>query len=165
MFIAFMQGTTAPGTFLMIAAIFSLKMRGLMVGASPFVLWVVNAIIQLVSPPVAALGFGTFLAFAAVGVFAIWLVATAVPETRGHTLARLEEIPHSLELSWARIRGPTNAPGGVASTIKTLFDACFRVAWGCRRAPVGTGFALIVRIGGLIVPTGPDVEARWGCAR
>jgi MFS family permease len=91
-FIAFMQGTIAPVTFLMIAEIFPLKMRGLMVGASLFVLWVVNALIQLVFPSlVAALGFGTFLVFAVVGVFAIWFVAATVPETRGRTLERLEE--------------------------------------------------------------------------
>lgn len=91
-FIAFMQGTIAPVTFLMIAEIFPLKMRGLMIGASLFVLWVVNALIQLVFPSlVAALGFGTFLAFAAVGIFAIWFVAATVPETRGRTLERLEE--------------------------------------------------------------------------
>jgi uncharacterized membrane protein len=76
----------------MIAEIFPLKMRGLMVGASLFVLWVVNALIQLVFPSlVAALGFGTFLVFAVVGVFAIWFVAATVPETRGRTLERLEE--------------------------------------------------------------------------
>ncbi|KGJ71877.1 major facilitator transporter [Cryobacterium roopkundense] len=92
LFVGIMQGTIGPLVWLMIAEIFPLKMRGLMIGITVLVLWLTNAIVSLVFPSlVASMGFATFLLFAAVGFLAILFVATSVPETRGKTLEELEE--------------------------------------------------------------------------
>ncbi|GGG42177.1 MFS transporter [Kocuria dechangensis] len=90
-FIGIMQGTIGPLVWLMIAEIYPLKFRGVMIGVTVLALWTTNAIVSLVFPPlVAALGFGTFLLFAFVGFLALLFVATSVPETRGKTLEDLE---------------------------------------------------------------------------
>ncbi|WP_194396375.1 sugar porter family MFS transporter [Microbacterium atlanticum] len=95
-FIGVMQGALGPTLFVVLSELFPLKFRGVMLGTAMLVLWVVNALISLVFPAlVQGLGFGTFLLFAGVGVFAIWFVATSVPETRGRTLEQLEERFHS----------------------------------------------------------------------
>ena len=68
-FIAMMQVTIGPLAWLMISEIFPLRMRGLMIGASTLVLWLTNALVSLLFPPVVAvLGFGTFLLFAVLGI-------------------------------------------------------------------------------------------------
>jgi MFS transporter, SP family, major inositol transporter len=91
-FIVMMQATIGPLAWLMISEIFPLRMRGLMIGASTLVLWLTNAAISLVFPPlVAALGFGTFLLFAAVGFIAIAFTARFLPETGGRSLEEFEE--------------------------------------------------------------------------
>lgn len=91
-FIAMMQATIGPLAWLMISEIFPLRMRGLMIGASVLVLWLTNAAISLVFPPlVAALGFGTFLLFAAVGFIAITFSIKFLPETGGRSLEEFEE--------------------------------------------------------------------------
>lgn len=91
LFIGVMQGTIGPLAWLMIAEIFPLKMRGVMIGITVLVLWTTNAIISLVFPSlVDAMGFGTFLIFAAIGFLAILFVATSVPETKGKSLESLE---------------------------------------------------------------------------
>lgn len=91
-FIAMMQATIGPLAWLMISEIFPLRMRGLMIGASVLVLWLTNALVALVFPPlVAVMGFGTFLVFAAIGVFAIAFSVKFLPETRGRSLEEFEE--------------------------------------------------------------------------
>ncbi|NWL29276.1 MFS transporter [Paenarthrobacter ureafaciens] len=91
-FIAMMQATIGPLAWLMISEIFPLRMRGLMIGASTLVLWLTNAAVSLVFPPVvAALGFGTFLLFALLGIFAITFTAKFLPETGGRSLEEFEE--------------------------------------------------------------------------
>lgn len=91
-FIAMMQATIGPLAWLMISEIFPLRMRGLMIGASVLVLWLTNALVSLVFPPlVAALGFGTFLLFAAVGFLAITFSVKFLPETGGQSLEEFEE--------------------------------------------------------------------------
>ncbi|SJM71783.1 sugar porter family MFS transporter [Gulosibacter sp. 10] len=91
-FIAVMQGTIGPLSWLMISEIFPLRMRGIMIGASAMVLWLTNAAISLVFPSlVAALGFGTFLLFAVVGFLAIAFMAKYLPETGGRSLEEFEE--------------------------------------------------------------------------
>jgi MFS family permease len=92
LFIGIMQGTIGPLAWLMIAEIFPLKMRGVMIGITVLVLWSTNAIISLAFPSlVESLGFATFLLFAAVGLLAILFVATSVPETKGKSLESLED--------------------------------------------------------------------------
>lgn len=91
-FIAMMQGTIGPLSWLMISEIFPLRMRGRMIGASAMVLWITNAVVSLIFPSlVAALGFGTFLLFAGVGFVAIAFMAKFLPETGGRTLEEFEE--------------------------------------------------------------------------
>ena len=91
-FIAIMQGTIGPLSWLMLSEIFPLKHRGLMMGASAMALWITNACVSLVFPTlVATFAFNTFLIFAAVGVVAIWFMWKYLPETGGRTLEEFEE--------------------------------------------------------------------------
>jgi MFS transporter, SP family, major inositol transporter len=91
-FIATMQATIGPLAWLMISEIFPLRMRGLMIGASVLVLWLTNALVALVFPPlVAVMGFGTFLVFAAIGLVAIAFNVKYLPETQGRSLEEFEE--------------------------------------------------------------------------
>lgn len=91
-FIGVMQGGLGPVLFVLLSEIFPLKVRGLMVGVTMLALWVTNSVIALAFPTlIKALGFGTFWLFAVIGVFAIWFVAVAVPETRGRTLEEIED--------------------------------------------------------------------------
>ncbi|MFC5589929.1 sugar porter family MFS transporter [Sporosarcina soli] len=91
-FLAFMQGAIAPVTWLMLAEIFPLKIRGLGMGLSVFFLWITNFIISFSFPILLAwIGLSTtFFAFAIVNVFAILFVVKFVPETKGISLEQLE---------------------------------------------------------------------------
>ncbi|TFD45167.1 sugar porter family MFS transporter [Cryobacterium frigoriphilum] len=92
LFIGIVQATIGPVVWLMIAEIFPLKMRGRMIGLTVLVLWLTNALISLAFPSlIAAMGFGTFLLFAAVCALGVLFMITAAPETRGRTLEDLEE--------------------------------------------------------------------------
>ncbi len=77
----------------MLSEIFPLKIRSFAIGICIFMLWIANAIVALVFPPlVAALGIAaTFFIFAGLGVLALVFITTQVPETRGRSLEELEE--------------------------------------------------------------------------
>lgn len=79
-------------TWLMLSEIFPLKMRGLGMGASVFVLWIVNFLVGFGFPQLlAAIGLSnTFFLFAVLGVGAIAFAAKYVPETKGKSLEDLE---------------------------------------------------------------------------
>lgn len=95
-FVFIMQGTIGPLVWLMISEIYPLKMRGVMIGITVFILWVTNMVISQVFPMLtAAIGFGTFFLFGFVGLLALLFIATAVPETKGHSLEELEEHFHA----------------------------------------------------------------------
>lgn len=91
-FLAFQQGAISPVTWLMLAEIFPLRLRGLGMGISVFCLWITNFIIGLTFPVL--LGkFGlssTFFVFVGLGLIAIAFVYRYVPETRGCSLEQLE---------------------------------------------------------------------------
>jgi major inositol transporter-like SP family MFS transporter len=92
MFLAFMQGAISPVTWLMLAEIFPLRLRGLGMGISVFCLWIANFIIGL-SFPVLLEKIGlstTFFAFTAMGLVSIAFVKKYLPETKGRTLEELE---------------------------------------------------------------------------
>ena len=90
-FVFIMQGTVGPLVWLMVSEIFPLKSRGAMLGVTVFLLWGTNMIVSLVFPILTeAIGFGTFFAFAAVGLLAILFIYKKVPETRGISLEKLE---------------------------------------------------------------------------
>lgn len=92
-FLAFQQGAISPVTWLMLSEIFPQKMRGLGMGASVFVLWIVNFLIGFSFPQLlAAFGISnTFFVFVVLGIGAIAFAAKYVPETKGRSL---EEIEH-----------------------------------------------------------------------
>lgn len=91
-FLAFQQGAISPVTWLMLSEIFPLKIRGLGMGASAFLLWIVNFLIGFGFPlMLAALGISnTFFVFAVLGVGAIAFAARYVPETKDKSLEDLE---------------------------------------------------------------------------
>lgn len=96
-FLAFQQGATSPVTWLMLAEIFPLKMRGFAFGIASLTLWLTNFVIGL-TYPVMVDGFGlasTFLIFVVVGVISLAFVAKLVPETRGRSLEKLETELHT----------------------------------------------------------------------
>ncbi len=96
-FLAFQQGATSPVTWLMLAEIFPLKMRGFAFGIASLTLWLTNFVIGL-TYPVMVDGFGlasTFLIFVVVGVISLAFVARLVPETRGRSLEKLETELHT----------------------------------------------------------------------
>ncbi|MCB5283860.1 MULTISPECIES: sugar porter family MFS transporter [unclassified Arthrobacter] len=91
-FLAFQQGSISPVTWLMLSEIFPLKIRGLGMGASVFVLWSVNFLVSFGFPQLlAAIGLGnTFFVFAVLGVGAIAFAAKYIPETKDKSLEDLE---------------------------------------------------------------------------
>lgn len=91
-FLAFQQGAISPVTWLMLSEIFPLKMRGLGMGASAFVLWMVNFLVGFGFPQLLA-GIGlsnTFFVFAVLGVGAIAFAGKYVPETKDKSLEDVE---------------------------------------------------------------------------
>lgn len=91
-FLAFMQGAVAPVTWLMLAEIFPLRIRGLGMGISVFCLWIANFFIGLTFPVLLEkIGLSTtFFVFTALGVIAIVFIKGFLPETKGKTLEELE---------------------------------------------------------------------------
>jgi predicted MFS family arabinose efflux permease len=93
LFVFSMQGTIGPLVWLMLSEIFPLKIRSFAIGVCIFALWIANAVVALLFPPVVtALGIGaTFFIFAGLGVLALVFIKTQVPETRGRSLEELED--------------------------------------------------------------------------
>lgn len=95
LFVFSMQATIGPPlVWLMLSEIFPpLKIRSFAIGVCIFALWIANAVVALLFPPVvAALGIGaTFFIFAGLGVLALVFIKTQVPETRGRSLEELED--------------------------------------------------------------------------
>lgn len=91
-FLAFQQGAISPVTWLMLSEIFPLKIRGLGMGASAFILWIVNFMVGFGFPQLlAAIGLSsTFFVFAVLGVGAIAFATKYVPETKDKSLEDLE---------------------------------------------------------------------------
>jgi len=92
-FLAFQQGAVSPVTWLMLAEIFPLKLRGLGMGVSVFCLWITNFLIGLLFPILLdKIGLSyTFFLFVVLGFFAITFVIKFLPETRGKSLEQLEQ--------------------------------------------------------------------------
>ncbi len=91
-FLAFMQGAVAPVTWLMLAEIFPLQLRGLGMGISVSCLWITNFFIGLSFPVLLeTIGLSTtFFVFTAMGLLSIAFVKKYLPETKGRTLEELE---------------------------------------------------------------------------
>ncbi|MCC3267685.1 sugar porter family MFS transporter [Arthrobacter gengyunqii] len=92
LFLAFQQGSISPVTWLMIAEIFPLRVRGLGMGLSVFVQWMTNFAVGFSFPMLmAGLGISnTFFIFVALGICAILFVKRFMPETRGRSLEQVE---------------------------------------------------------------------------
>lgn len=92
LFLAFQQGAVSPLTWLMLAEIFPLRVRGLGIGLSVFVQWMANFAVGFSFPMLmAALGISnTFFIFVALGICAVLFVRRFMPETRGLSLEELE---------------------------------------------------------------------------
>lgn len=108
-FLAFQQGAISPVTWLMLAEIFPMRMRGFGMGVCAVVLWMVNFAIGLTFP-VLVDGIGisaTFFVFAVLGIGAVTFVKLHVPETRGRSL---ESLQTELQARYTRPSDP--APAG-----------------------------------------------------
>ena len=92
-FVFSMQGTIGPLVWLLLAEIFPLKIRSFAVGFCVLVLWLTNACVAFLFPPmVEAFGISnTFFVFFVLGLLAIWFTFKMVPETRGKTLEEFED--------------------------------------------------------------------------
>ena len=92
-FVFSMQGTIGPLVWLLLAEIFPLKIRSFAVGFCVLVLWLTNACVAFIFPPMVEV-FGianSFFIFFGLGLMAIWFTFKMVPETRGKTLEEFEE--------------------------------------------------------------------------
>lgn len=93
LFVGVMQGTLGFLTWVVLAELFPLKVRGFSMGISVFFMWVMNAIVSYLFPLLQAkLGLGpVFLIFAVINYLAIVFVVKALPETSNKSLEQLEE--------------------------------------------------------------------------
>lgn len=92
LFLCFQQGALSPVTWLLLAEIFPLRIRGLCMGSAVLSLWCTNFLISLIFPSLLA-AFGTsgaFLSFGLVGILGGVFVIKFVPETKGLSLEQLE---------------------------------------------------------------------------
>lgn len=91
-FLFFQQGFVSPVTWLLLAEIFPIRLRGFGMGVSTFCLWMANFAVGMSFPSLlAGLGLSaTFFMFAGINVIAIGFVYKFCPETRGRTLEQLE---------------------------------------------------------------------------
>ncbi|WP_128772491.1 MFS transporter [Actinomyces oricola] len=92
-YMLFMQGGNAPGTWVIMSELFPTRMRGAAMGFAVLCLWVVNAIITFLFPimmdklgPVI-----TYLTFSIINVIAVIYMHRNVPETKYSSLEELEE--------------------------------------------------------------------------
>ncbi|MHC6595126.1 sugar porter family MFS transporter [Arthrobacter sp. C152] len=92
-FLAFMQGSIGPVTWLMLSEIFPLTLRGAGMGICVFALWIINFLIGLFFPILVSLiGIsGTFFIFVALGIAGLIFLKVYMPETKAKSLEELEE--------------------------------------------------------------------------
>lgn len=92
LFVFVMQGTMGFLTWVVLAELFPLKIRGLAMGISVFFMWVMNAIVSYLFPLLQfefGLGF-VFLLLAVINYLAVIFVVKALPETASKSLEQLE---------------------------------------------------------------------------
>lgn len=91
-FLAFQQGAVSPVTWLILSAIFPLKLRGIGMGFSVFWMWITNFAIGFLFPMLLNT-FGlssTFFIFAVLGLGAIAFIYQFMPEIKGQSLEDIE---------------------------------------------------------------------------
>ncbi len=91
-FLTFMQALIAPVSWVLLAELFPLRIRGFAGGVAGCTLWLVNFTIGLCFPSlVAHVGIAnTFFLFAALGVVSIVFIHRSLPETKGRSLEAIE---------------------------------------------------------------------------
>ncbi|KAL3091755.1 hypothetical protein niasHT_024337 [Heterodera trifolii] len=105
-FLVFFQASIGPVTWLLLAEIFPLEIRGIGMGLSTLAIWVTNCAEGLLFPmALDQLGYpGTFLLLALLGLFALAFVWRFMPETRRKSLEELEkEFQHG---DWQALKKP-----------------------------------------------------------
>ncbi|CAG9296324.1 sugar porter family MFS transporter [Celerinatantimonas diazotrophica] len=92
MFLSFQQGALSPVTWLLLSEIFPTRMRGIMMGAAVFAMWIVNFLISFLFPiMLASVGLSnSFFIFGLVGILGAIFVIRCVPETRSRSLEQIE---------------------------------------------------------------------------
>ncbi|MFT8320148.1 MAG: sugar porter family MFS transporter [Bacillus sp. (in: firmicutes)] len=92
LFLAFMQGSVGPVTWLTIAEIFPVRLRGIGVGISICCLWLANFIIGFLFPILlGTIGLSnTFFVFVGLGLLSILFIYKCMPETKGRSLEEVE---------------------------------------------------------------------------
>ncbi|TWT14584.1 sugar porter family MFS transporter [Planomicrobium sp. CPCC 101079] len=108
-FLAFQQGAISPVTWLVLSAIFPLKLRGIGMGVAVFWSWITNFMIGFAFPILLdAIGLSnTFCFFAIFGVGAIAFIYKFMPEIKGHSLDEIEHHFHSHNKSTKIKKKPT----------------------------------------------------------
>uniref|UniRef100_A0A1I8BXI3 MFS domain-containing protein n=1 Tax=Meloidogyne hapla TaxID=6305 RepID=A0A1I8BXI3_MELHA len=99
-------GSISPVTWLLLAEIFPLKIRGLAISISTFLLWISNALVGIFFP-IFSTNFGigpTFLAFSVLNIFALIFSLLWLPETKGKSLEELEQ--QFINQDWKLLRRP-----------------------------------------------------------
>ncbi|KKI93504.1 major facilitator transporter [Bacillus sp. SA1-12] len=92
MFLAFYQGSIGPLTWLTLAEIFPMRLRGLGMGAAVFCLWMMNFLVGLFFPVLMnSVGISmTFFIFAGFGILGLVFIIYYLPETKGLSLEEVE---------------------------------------------------------------------------
>lgn len=93
LFVMVMQGTMGFLTWVVLAELFPLKIRGFAMGIAVFFMWIMNAIVSYLFPVLQyqfGLGF-VFLLLAVVNYLAVLFVIKILPETGRKSLEELEE--------------------------------------------------------------------------
>lgn len=93
LFLCFQQGALSPVTWLLLAEVFPMRIRGLLMGSSVFALWCTNFTISLTFPwLLSKLGIAyTFLCFGLIGILGAIFVLKFIPETKGRSLEQIEQ--------------------------------------------------------------------------
>lgn len=87
------QGLIGPITWLLLSEILPQRVRGMGMGVAVLCMWLTNFVIGMTFPVLlSVVGLsGTFYTFAGIGIIALIFVKLCVPETKGHSLEKIEE--------------------------------------------------------------------------
>ncbi|KAL3109416.1 hypothetical protein niasHT_015261 [Heterodera trifolii] len=107
-FLLFQQCGISPITWLMQSEMFPLRIRGLAMGLSTSILWLVNCLLTFGFPILISwVGMtATFYAFAVIGCCAMLFVFHFMPETRRKTLEELERQFQTKDIKALKKQGP-----------------------------------------------------------
>lgn len=88
----FIQSMVSTVYWVMMAAMFPMRIRGIATGIAVAIQWIANGIVTLVFPSVlTTIGGNTFFVFAVVNAISLLFLVKYMPEVRGKSLEKLEE--------------------------------------------------------------------------